>query len=90
LALALGWKSIAALKRGMAEREFTRWQLYANKYRLPQRRIELYLAQVALWCARGPTSADVGFDEFLFDPPEDVVLDTFEATAEAMDFAPMN
>ena len=47
LALEMGMTA-AGLSRAMTERELMQWQSYAARRMLPMRRLELYLAQIAL------------------------------------------
>ena len=87
LALNLGM-SVAQIKR-MSEKELHRWQIYAARYMLPTRRMELHMAQIALWTARQAGAEDVTIHDFLFDPPEEVSPeDAFANDAEALGFAP--
>jgi hypothetical protein len=51
LALEFG-VPIERLKRNITEREVRQWMHYASRRMLPQRRIELYLAQVAWQVSR--------------------------------------
>ncbi len=81
------------MQRGMGEREFSGWIIYANKYRLPQRRLERYLANIAFWIARTNLTdvEDLTLADFMIcDPDELEVIDTLEATKQAMNFKPMN
>ncbi len=88
LALNLGIPLREVKKLG--EGEFTKWNLYAAKYMLPQRRVELYLAQIALWIARVNGVEDVRIEDFLFDPPAEPLTaeDAFQNDAELLGFAP--
>ncbi len=82
LELALG-RPIA----NMPERTFMCWWHYSLKKALPQRRIELYLAQIAMLIAR-MNGSDATLQDFLFDPPDDEPdLDALKA---AFDFKPAN
>lgn len=51
LALALGMP-VGVLSRLMTEREFARWIVYMRKRKLPQARIESYLAQISFYLVR--------------------------------------
>ena len=69
LALELG-APVENLAARLTEREFRAWQHYAARRMLPQRRIELYLAQIAMLIAQTMGgAADVSLEDFLFDPP---------------------
>lgn len=81
----------------MTEREFVAWQRYAARRMLPQRRLELYLAQIAMLIAKtmgGHTDATL--DDYCFDPADSEpaqALDDDELVDEARDFfgfAPVN
>lgn len=54
----------------MPEWQFKQWQHYAARRMLPQRRLELYLAQIALWSAKAAGVANPSLTDFLFDPPD--------------------
>jgi hypothetical protein len=84
LALALG-KSIKEIK-ALDEQELNRWILYRDKFMFPQRRIELYLANLARLTAGG----ELSIDEFLFDPKEAEVITDVDAMREAMGFKPQD
>lgn len=89
LALNLGI-TLADVKR-LSEKELSKWALYSRKYRLPLRRRDLYLAQLALCTSRGPVEGELSLDDFLFDPPEESSSeDAFESDAEALGFNPVN
>lgn len=80
LALHLG-TSAGALSKTMTEAEFGEWQQYAGRRMLPMRRIELYLAQIAMLIAKtmgGSKSSDL--TDYLFEPADD---DEDEAPEEA-------
>ena len=73
----------------MSEPEFQAWQIYAARRMLPQRRMELYLAQIAMLIARTMGGAkDVDITDFLFDPAEPDVEPTAEEEAAFFDFKP--
>lgn len=81
--------TLADLKRRLSEKEFLKWSRYSERYMLPQRRLELYLAQIAMWAARGPTTAECTLQDFLFDPPENITpQEAFENDAELLGFNP--
>jgi hypothetical protein len=68
----------------LTNRSFVRYQHYAAKWMLPARRLELYLAQVALVAAQASGAAGMSLSDFVFDPQE-------EATeAEAAEFFGFN
>lgn len=77
----------------MTEREFRGWQQYAARRMLPTRRMEFYLAQIAMLIAKtmgnqqGATLAD-----YLFDPDDDGSDpdDELEAAKDAFEFSPRN
>lgn len=60
---------VDTLMREMTEREFWAWVRYAERKMLPQRRIELYLAQIAylIACTMGGAE-NVTLADYLFDP----------------------
>lgn len=91
LALHMGMTT-AGLKRAMTERELREWQAYAARRMLPQRRTELYLAQIALVVAKAMGGAkDATLGDFLFDPEEDEPegnADPLEQAKEFFGFAP--
>lgn len=57
----------------MTEREFQGWVAYAKRKSLPQRRIELMLANLTrvIDVSMGGRKDNPGLDEYLFDPPAD-------------------
>jgi hypothetical protein len=55
----------------LPEREFISLQRYAARKMLPQRRLELYLAQLALLVAQSGGAKDVTLQDFLFDLREE-------------------
>jgi hypothetical protein len=55
----------------MPEWQFQQWQHYAARRMLPQRRLELYLAQIAMWSAKAAGVQNDQLTDFLFDPVED-------------------
>lgn len=82
LAAQLG-TTASGLSRGMTERELGDWTLYAKRRMLPQRRLELYLAQIAMMvgvCMSG--RKDAKLSDYLFDPPEDDHGDDEEPDAD--------
>jgi hypothetical protein len=92
LALHLGG-TVKSLSQIMTEGEFHDWQRYAGKRMLPWRRMELYMAQLALLIATALGGAQgKSLSDFLFDL--DDVSDAAEPTAEDeaafFDFKPRN
>lgn len=74
LALHLGMTA-GGLSSCMPEAELREWQDYARRRLLPMRRIELYLAQLALVCARAggmkrKNGTELQTIDFLLDPSE--------------------
>lgn len=72
---------VGLLSQVMEEREFRGWQRYAARKMLPQRRLEFYLAQIALTVARAVGNAEnATLEDFLFDPQaEEMDLDDLKA-----------
>lgn len=71
LALQLGMTA-EGLERSMTEAELNRWARYLSRHPMPQRRIELMLAQVCALIARtmgGSKNAKVA--DFLLQEPEE-------------------
>lgn len=67
LALAFGMP-VGVLSRLMTERELARWIAYMRKRKLPQVRIESYLAQIAYYVvAVMGGNANVALSDFLLD-----------------------
>ncbi len=85
LALELGHTDEALSH--MTERDFRRWQTYAAKRMLPQRRLELYLAQIALVVAKSAGAKDLKLNDFMFDAA-DTAEPTTDDLYEAFGFAP--
>ena len=82
---------VGALARAMPEREFVAWQQYAASRMLPGRRVELYLAQIALLIASANGASGKSLSDFMFDPPADEPEDdgdNFEAAVEFFGFKP--
>ncbi|GGI16450.1 phage tail assembly protein T [Oxalicibacterium faecigallinarum] len=73
----------------LPEREFVLYQAYAVKRMLPQRRQEMYLAQICSVLAQVHSNTDVSVMDFLFDPVEEIELDEDEVLAH-FDFKPRN
>lgn len=82
---------VTTLARVMTEREFRGWQRYAERRMLPTRRMEFYLAQIALLIARTMgNKQEATLADFLFDPDAESSEDDLEAAKEAFDFSPRN
>jgi len=82
---------VTTLARVMTEREFRSWQKYAERRMLPTRRMEFYLAQIALLIARTMgNNQEATLADFLFDPDAESSEDDLEAAKEALDFSPRN
>lgn len=72
----------------MPERDFARWRRYAARRGLPTRRLELYLAQIAMLIAQTMGGSTQGLQEFLFDgKPEPEEIDV-KAVQEAFGYKP--
>lgn len=73
----------------LRESEFQQWARYAKTYGLPTRRLEIYLANVALLIAKtmgGDRQSTLR--DFLFDPPEVDPVKQLQAAKEAFGFNP--
>jgi hypothetical protein len=68
LALEFGLP-VGMLSRLLTERELLAWNRYSRRKMLPQRRIELYLAQIARLIAVTMGGSKAPLSAFLFDPP---------------------
>lgn len=75
LALELGMSLVEM--DGMPERELRLWAKYASKRHLPRRRLEFYLANLALVTARVAGNKDLTLADFMIDdkPPKKVTAD---------------
>lgn len=69
------------LAAALPESRFVEFQRFAARRMLPQRRIELYLAQIAMQVALGRGLKDLALSDFLFDPIDDDVPSADEARA---------
>lgn len=93
LALHMGMTA-GGLSRAMSERELMDWQRYAARRMLPMRRIELYLAQIAMVAAKAMGGAkDAKLSDFLFDPepdaePEDIEEASVDEAKAFFGFSP--
>ena len=64
----------------MPETEFQQFQNYAARKMLPHRRVEMYLAQIALLIAKTMGGrADAVLSDYLFDPVEQEAASTEDA-----------
>jgi hypothetical protein len=80
IALELG-RPLSELGR-MSMHEMLQWQAYARRRLLPSRRVEFYLAQIALLIARtmgGATKATLA--DFLLAPPREELPADFDEDA---------
>lgn len=94
IALELG-QPVGVLSRRMPLAELLDWQAYTRKRLLPSRRVEFYLAQIALLIAQTMGGArNAKLTDFLLEPqPQQVVTvddDQLEHLIEAFDFKPRN
>lgn len=80
LALALGQPSVTRMLDAMTDRDLDGWAAYAKKHGLPQKRQELYLAQVAQGTRGGALS------DYLLRPAGEQPL---EKSVTVADVAPM-
>ena len=83
LALELGFRTVAQLKREMTTGELRQWQTYARKRWLPGRRIELLLANLARMTAGADSIAPFVFDPTLRDALAPKPAGTAEMAANA-------
>lgn len=87
---------VEVLKHGTTERQIRQWSAYARRKMLPSRRIELYLAQIALLIAQtmGDGKRRFKLADFLFEPNVDDEADdmteeeALAAAIEAFGFKP--
>lgn len=96
LSFELG-RPLHELAATMPENDIRLYQHYAQRRNLPQRRLELLLAQVALSLFQVNGAKEVSLADFLFDPPEDFddpeSLDpeiASQSAADAFGFKPRN
>lgn len=79
LALELG-QTAGGLSRSMTESELGEWQRYAGRRMLPTRRLELYLAQIALFVVKAAGGGkNATLSDFLFDATADEEADELDA-----------
>ena len=69
LALEFGMP-VSKLTGILKESELKRWALYARRYGLPTRRLQVQMAQIALTIARVNGNGDATLQDFLNDPVE--------------------
>lgn len=75
----------------MTEHEFRGWQQYAARRMLPTRRMEFYLAQIALLMAKTMgNQQEATLADYLFDPNAEALEDELETAKEVFDFSPRN
>jgi hypothetical protein len=77
----------------MTEPEFQQWARYARRRLLPMQRMEIYLAQIAMYVVKAAGGegkiADFMIQTFEDEPVEEPE-DELEAAKEAFGFAPRN
>lgn len=83
LALELG-RTVEELSESMTERELRLWARYSRQKMLPARRLEVYLAQIALRVAWSAGADNLSLDDMLFDGRRRPV-DNAESGARAID-----
>jgi len=93
LALEVGQPNLGALARALPERDFRSWMAYNRRRGLPSRRLELYLAQIALMVMRAAGAENLSLSDFLFDDDRDAdgqtqPDDALDAAKVALEFAP--
>lgn len=88
LALESGWSQ--EMIGAMTETDFIRWQKYAATRRFPTRRLELYLAQIAMVVAKAMGGSTAKLEDFLIElsPPDEGDGDNLEDAKEAFGFKP--
>lgn len=87
LTLALGFNSVAALEAGLSVEEFEQWYLYRRKQALPARRMEYYMAQIALqvsYLAQLWGGPQRQFHDFMFDEKPAIKKDDANTGAAAL------
>lgn len=96
MALELGLPA-SLLARTMHERELRAWQIYAARRLLPSRRVEFYLAQIAMLIAKTMGGArNATLADFMLQLPKAPLPDDFDEDAhveqmiEAFQFKPRN
>jgi len=77
----------------LTNRSFMRYQHYAARFMLPARRLQLQLAQAAMWSARAAGVRDVALADFLFEPtdpdPDQRAEADPQVAAEFFGFSPL-
>ena len=94
MALELGLP-VATLSRTMPVGELYAWQHYAARRLLPSRRVEFYLAQIALLIAKTMGGArNATLADFMLDPRAEQVITVddqqLEHLIQAFEFKPRN
>lgn len=72
------------LAQSMTEREFQAWAEYRVKRQLPLARLEIYLAQIACWCARA-AGHNVDLQDFIIELADPTSEENKPAIKEATD-----
>ena len=73
---------VGVLSGILTERELRAWDRYDKRYHLPQRRLELYLAQIARYIAATMGGSKAPLSAFLFDPPGEGAAVPFDEDSE--------
>lgn len=73
----------------LTNRSFMRYQHHAARWMLPSRRLQLQLAQTALWSALAAGAKDLSLEDFIFDPVDEIEPEQqVEVAAEFFGFKP--
>lgn len=96
LALEVGQANLGAFARSLPERDFRSWMAYNRRRGLPSRRLELYLAQIALMVMRAAGAENLLLSDFLFDEkdsdadalPPNGEEDELQDVMDALEFKP--
>jgi len=75
------------LTQQLTEAEFAEMQVYASRRMLPMRRIEMYLAQIAMMIAK-VNGSKCELSDFLFDPVDTAAPMTEDDEIEFFGFNP--
>jgi hypothetical protein len=83
-------RPLGELRYSLSGRELNLWAAYSGKKALPARRIEFYLAQIALCVMRAAGAEGLTLKDFLFDQQEtnEEPEDELEAAKLALEFKP--